>query len=341
MSAVGRLIMRSARMAMMGSRCLLATFVHRKHRTTMSGSGNLGRLDIDLYFLTGSLILIIVDGITDVCGKFALGIFSGLCPWPTEGPSVPESCACIPRSGTHIREGSDRWVSLAGRGTRALFRVCQCIFRASPFHYNKLIRGKYFERLQVNVPVTLQYLGLADKIQVSYLCQARRCRRGRFHAGIHEARLNPERGCKVVNLAVLFRYSHKSVNVHPRLMPIIYRDMRALSVGPSCGAVRGERAVRTQYIEGRRRFSKVRRFPPFRRSAFVSAAAPLYANRKKHAARLFYVLETISDFLVSVFRARGVHGSSKTTSTFLPRRSHTLTRAPRTFSLFRAHAATF
>lgn len=53
------------------------------------------------------------------------------------------------------------------------------------------------------------------------------------------------------------------------------------------------------------------------------------------------MLETISDFLFSVFRARGVHGSSKTTSTFLPRRSHTLTRASRTFSTFRAHRATF
>lgn len=77
------------------------------------------------------------------------------------------------------------------------------------------------------------------------------------------------------------------------------------------------------------------------RSRFRIVAAPLYTNRKKHAARLFYVLETISDFLVSVFRARGVHGSSKTTSTFLPRRSHTLTRAPNTFSTFRAHGATF
>lgn len=176
-SAVGRLIMRSARMAMMRSRCLLTTFVHRKHRTTVSRSGNLGRLDVDLYLLAGSLILIIVNGVTDVGREFALSVLSGLSTWPAEGPSVPESCACIPRSGTHIREGCDRWVSLAGRGggggTRALFRICQRIFRASPLHYNKLIRGKYFERLQVNVPVTLQYHGLAGKIQVSYLCQER------------------------------------------------------------------------------------------------------------------------------------------------------------------------
>jgi len=171
MSTVGRLIMRSAGMAMMRSRCLLTTFIHRKHWTTMSGSGNLGRLDVDLYLLTGALILVVIDGVTDVGGEFALGILTGLRPWPTEGPSIPESCACIPRSCTHVRKSCDRWVSLAGRDTRALFRVCQCIFHASSFHYNKLIRGKYFERFQVNVPVTLQYLGLGGKMRVSYLCQ--------------------------------------------------------------------------------------------------------------------------------------------------------------------------
>lgn len=174
MSAMSRLIMCSTRMAMMRSRCLLTTFVHRKHWTTMSGGSNLGRLNVDLYLLTGSLILVIVDGVTDIRRKFALGILSGLCPWPTEGPSVrPKSCTGIPRSGTHICQGCDRWVSLARRGTGALFRVTQCIFRASPFYYNKLIRGKYFERFQVNVPVTLQYLGLGNKRRVSYLCQER------------------------------------------------------------------------------------------------------------------------------------------------------------------------
>lgn len=170
-SAVSRLIMRSTRMAMMRGRCLLTTFVHRKHRTTMSGGGNLGRLNVNLYLLTGTLILVIVDGVTDICREFALGILSSLCPWPTEGPSVrPKSCARIPRSSTHICQGCDRWVSLARRGTGALFGVTQCIFRASPFYYNKLIRGKYFERFQINVPVTLQYLGLGDKRRVSYLC---------------------------------------------------------------------------------------------------------------------------------------------------------------------------
>lgn len=106
-SAMSGLIMRSARMAMMRGRCLLTTFVHRKHRTTVSGRGNLGRLDVDLYLLTGSLILIIVDGVTDVCRELALGVLPGLRSWPTEGPSVPESCARIPRSGTHRREGCD------------------------------------------------------------------------------------------------------------------------------------------------------------------------------------------------------------------------------------------
>lgn len=173
-STMGCLIMRSTRMAMMRSRGLLTTLVHRKHWPTMSGSGNLGRLNIDLYLLTGTLILIVVDSITDIGGEFALGILSGLCPWSTKGPSVPKSCSCISRSGTHGRKGSDRWMSLAGRGTRALLRVfCQCIFRASPFHYNKLIGGKYFERFQVNVPVTLQYLGLGGKTRESYLCQER------------------------------------------------------------------------------------------------------------------------------------------------------------------------
>lgn len=169
-SAVSSLIMRSARMAMMRSGCLLTAFVHRKHRTSMSGGGNLGRLDVDLYLLTRSLILIIVDGITDVGGELALRVLPGLGPWPPEGPSVPESCTSIPRRGTHIRDGWNRWVSLAGRGTCAFFRVRQrSIFRASPLYYNKLIRGKYFERFQINVPVTLQYLGLANKTWLSYL----------------------------------------------------------------------------------------------------------------------------------------------------------------------------
>lgn len=148
-STMSRLIMRSRCMAMMRSGCLLTTFVHRKHWTTVSGSCNLCRLDVNLYLLTGSLILIVVDGITDVRREFALGILPGLGPWPAKRPRVPtESCARIARSSTHIRQRCNGWVSLARRGTgcRHLLRFYQCIFRADPFHYNKLIRRKYFER---------------------------------------------------------------------------------------------------------------------------------------------------------------------------------------------------
>lgn len=280
-SAVGRLIMRSARMAMMRSRCLLTTLVHRKHRTTMGGSGNLGRLDVDLYLLTGTLILIVVDGVTDVGGEFALGILSGLRPRPTEGPSIPESCACIPRSGAHIREVCDGWVGLAGRGTRALFRVCQCIFRASPFHYNKLIRGKYFERFQVNVPVTLQYLGLGSKTRVSYLCSKSGRHRSTQETLYSELEyplaVNPrgrppgslwihgqQRGCKVMLIQQNYPATHvtKVCNVLPRRL----RRSRDHDACPGTraeptrrwGVVRAAvRAVRREY---RRKAIKPRRF---------------------------------------------------------------------------------
>lgn len=171
-STMGRLIMRSPCMAMMRSGCLLTTLVHRKHWTTVSGSCNLCRFDVNLYLLTGSLILIIINGITDIRRKFALGILPGLCPWSAKGPSVPtESCTRIARCSTHIRQSCNGWVSLARRGAAGcrLLRFYQCIFLANPFHYNKLIRRKYFERFQINVPVTLQYLGLGYQIQVSYL----------------------------------------------------------------------------------------------------------------------------------------------------------------------------
>ena len=80
----------------------------------MSGGCNLGRFDINLYLLTGSLILIIINGVTDIRRELALGILPGLGPWPAEGPSVPtESCSRIARSGTHIRQSCNGWVSLA------------------------------------------------------------------------------------------------------------------------------------------------------------------------------------------------------------------------------------
>lgn len=113
-SAMGRLIMRSPCMAVMRSGCLLTTFVHRKHWTTMSGGCNLSRFDINLYLLTGPLILIIIDGVTDIRCELGLGILPGLSPRSAEGPSVPtESCTRIARSGTHIRQSCNGWVSLA------------------------------------------------------------------------------------------------------------------------------------------------------------------------------------------------------------------------------------
>lgn len=164
MSAMS-LIVCSTSMAVMRSRCLLTAVVHCKHWATMRGSSNLGRLDINLYLLTGSLILIVVDGVIDICCEVILGIFTSLCPWPAEGPSVSaKSCACIARSGTHIRKSCNGWVSLARRGIDRPLCTRQRIFRTNPFHYNKLICGKYFERFQVNVPVTLQYLGAGCKM---------------------------------------------------------------------------------------------------------------------------------------------------------------------------------
>lgn len=150
-STVSRLIVRSRCMAVMRGGCLLATLVHREHRTTVSSGRDLRRLDVDLYLLTGALILIVVDGVTDVGRELALGVLPGLGPRPAKGPGVPtESSACIARSGTHIRERCNGWVSLARRGgtgcRRLLQRFYRCIFRADPFHYNKLIRRKYFER---------------------------------------------------------------------------------------------------------------------------------------------------------------------------------------------------
>lgn len=146
MSAMGGLIMRSAGMAVMRSRCLLTTLVHREHGATMSGSGDLGWFDVDLYLLTGALILIIVDCVTDVGSEVVLGIFAGLCTWPTKGPSIPKSCACITRCRTHCRQSRHRQVSLTGRSSDSSSScssssgvdnsrfLCQCIFCANFFH---------------------------------------------------------------------------------------------------------------------------------------------------------------------------------------------------------------
>lgn len=168
-SAVG-LIVCSSSMAMMRSRCLLTAVIHREHWTTMRGGSDLGRLDINLYLLAGSLILIIVDSVIDVGREVVLGILAALRSWPAEGPSVStKSCACIAGSGTHIRESCNGWVSLARRATGRPLCTRQRIFCTNPFHYNKLICRKYFESFQINVPVTLQYLGVERTTSVSYL----------------------------------------------------------------------------------------------------------------------------------------------------------------------------
>lgn len=123
--------------------------------------------------------MIIVNRVTDVGRKVVLSILSGLGSRPTKGPSVTKSRASIAWCGAHGREGRVRRIGLAGHGRGSdngvdvdvgrLLCICQCIFRAGPFHYNKLIRWKYLERLQVNVLVTLQYLSVVCKTEVSYL----------------------------------------------------------------------------------------------------------------------------------------------------------------------------
>lgn len=70
------------------------------------------------------------------------------------------------------------------------------------------------------------------------------------------------------------------------------------------------------------------------------------ANRRKHAARqtdgrLHGVgdREARTTLVIHSRPSRRPLGPRKTTSTFLPRHSHTLARAPRTFSAFPAHVA--
>jgi len=82
--------------------------------------------------------------------------------------------------------------------------------------------------------------------------------------------------------------------------------MRAPGHDSQDGAVRDKASRREPYVGNietrRRRFSIFKTRFRVSRSCFRIVVAPLCTNRKKHAARLFYVLETISDFLVSVFR---------------------------------------
>lgn len=89
-------------MAMVRCWGLLTSFIHSEHRSTMRTIGNFGRLDVNLYLLTGTLILIIVHRVTNIRSKFTLCIFSGFRTRSTKGPGIPKSCAHVARSGAHV-----------------------------------------------------------------------------------------------------------------------------------------------------------------------------------------------------------------------------------------------
>lgn len=108
-SAVGLIVRRGRhrrrRSAVVRGGCrLLAALVHRKHGTTVRGGSNLGRLYVDLYLLARSLILIVVDGVTDVAREIVLSVLARLRARSAEGPGVSaESRGGVARSGAHIR----------------------------------------------------------------------------------------------------------------------------------------------------------------------------------------------------------------------------------------------
>ena len=139
-----RLIMSSS--CMMSCRSLLTSFIHSEHGSTMCTVGNFSWFNVNLYFLTGSLVLIIIHSITNICSKFTLCIFSGFCSRSTKGPSIPKSCAYVARGGAHVWQRSNGGGGLAGRTARRPLRLCQRIVCTISFHYNKLVGGKYFER---------------------------------------------------------------------------------------------------------------------------------------------------------------------------------------------------
>lgn len=122
-----RLIMSSACVTVMSSRSLLTTFVHSEHGSTMGAIDVLSRLDIDLYLLTGTLVLIVINGVTNISGELALCVLSGLGTRPAEGPGIPESCACVARGCTHICKGNNGGVGLAGGYIGRPLRPCQRI----------------------------------------------------------------------------------------------------------------------------------------------------------------------------------------------------------------------
>lgn len=97
-----RLIMSSSCITVVRRWSLLTRFVHREHRSTMRTIGKFRGLYVDLYLLTGSLVLIIIHSVINIGRKFTLRVLPGFRPRSTKGPGVPESCAHIARSGAHV-----------------------------------------------------------------------------------------------------------------------------------------------------------------------------------------------------------------------------------------------
>lgn len=97
-----RLIMSSSCMAVVGSWGLLTSFIHSEHRPTMRAIGNFSGFNVDLYLLTGSLVLVIIHSVANIRGKFALRILSGVGTRPSKGPGIPKPCAHVARSGAHF-----------------------------------------------------------------------------------------------------------------------------------------------------------------------------------------------------------------------------------------------
>lgn len=140
-----RLIMSSACVTVVGSWSLLTTFVHSEHRSAMSTINVFCRFNIDLYLLTGTLVLIVINGVTNIGSELALCVLSGFGTRPTKGPGIPESCASVARGCTHICKGNDGGVVLAGGYIGRPLCLCQRILRTNALHYDKLIGWKYFD----------------------------------------------------------------------------------------------------------------------------------------------------------------------------------------------------
>lgn len=138
------LIMSSC-VTVVGSRSLLTTFIHSEHRSAMSTINVFCWFDIDLYLLTGTLVLIVINGVTNICSKLALCVLSGFGTRPTKGPGIPESCSGVARGCTHICKGNNGGVGLAGGYIGRPLCLCQRILCTNSLHYDKLIGWKYFD----------------------------------------------------------------------------------------------------------------------------------------------------------------------------------------------------